>query len=278
MAGRLIEGRTALVTGGGTGIGFGCARKLLEHGAQVTIVGRNTSILEKAAHRLRLEIPGANIKWQRCDVTVEGDVANAVASAAEGSGHLDIAVANAGSGSPGHILQLTPEMWKYTCELNIMGTALTIKHAGLTMRKRGGSIITISSVGGQKVEKWMAVYSASKAAVEMLTRCAALELAPFKIRVNCIRPGYVITEATSTYFAEPLKQRCLAHTPLGRAGMPEEIGDGVVFLASDMSKWVTGQVFGIDGGMGIPVGEEFEELSRSVWGNEATDALFKNGS
>lgn len=268
----LLRGKTALVTGGGTGIGFGVARRLVEHGAGVTIVGRREDVLAEAAARLRQTTPQARVKAQVCDVTQEDQVAAAVKAAAGDGGRLDVLVANAGSGFPGAILELGAEAWRYCCDLNILGTALCIKHGAKAMQERGGSIITISSTGGAKVEKWMAPYSTTKAGLEMLTRCAALELAPFQIRVNCIQPGYVTTEATEAYFPPDFKQRVVEHTPLGRPGTPAEIGDGVLYLASDLSRWVTGQVFGIDGGLNIPIGEDFEDMCRALQGDAAVDA------
>jgi 3-oxoacyl-[acyl-carrier protein] reductase len=268
---RLLEGRTALVTGGSQGIGLGCARRLLEHGARVTIVARTIAKLEEAAQQLRAEIPGARIDFKACDVMVEADVAAAVAAAAGKTGHLDVAVSNVGSASPGPLLRMTADDWDYACRINIMANAFVIKCAALAMRKRGGSIITISSIAGSMVEKWLATYSTTKAAVEMLTQCAALELAPFQIRVNCIRPGYVPTPGTELGYSEALKQRCIVDTPLGRSGQPEDIGDAVVFLASDLSRWLTGQVFGVDGGMGVKLNEDFEDLARLIYGNEVMD-------
>ena len=135
-------------------------------------------VLEAAAQLLRDEVDGARVDVRKCDVTVEEEVAAAVAHAGGTDGQLDIAVANAGSGAPGPLLLLDPDHWRFVSDLNILGTALIIKHAGLAMKERGGSLVTISSVEGFKVGKYMAPYTVTKAAVESLTRCAALELAP----------------------------------------------------------------------------------------------------
>ena len=268
---QLAEKR-ALVTGGGTGVGFGCAQRLLEHGAEVLIVGRRDDVLEEALGRLRAIVPDAKVSAKECDITVEEDVIAAVEAAA-GDGGLDILVANAGSGYPGPILDAPVDAWQFCCELNIVGTATCIKHAGRSMKDHGGgSIITISSVGGSKVEKWMAPYSTSKAGLEMLTRCAALELAPFQIRVNCVAPGYIKTEAIADNFSDEFLAGLVEGTPLGRGGEPEEVGDAIVFLSSDMGKWVTGQVFSVCGGMSIPQGDDFEELNRMMYGDEVMDA------
>jgi len=270
--GMQLAGKRALVTGGGTGIGFGCAQRLLEQGAEVLIVGRRDDVLEEALARLKAIVPDAKVSAKECDITVEEDVIAAVEAAA-GDGGLDILVANAGSGYPGPILDAPVDAWQFCCELNIVGTATCIKHAGLSMKDHGGgSIITISSVGGSKVEKWMAPYSTTKAGLEMLTRCAALELAPFQIRVNCVAPGYIKTEAIADNFSDQFLADLVESTPLGRGGEPEEVGDAIVYLSSDMGKWITGQVFSVCGGMSIPRGDDFEELNRMMYGDEVMDA------
>jgi NAD(P)-dependent dehydrogenase (short-subunit alcohol dehydrogenase family) len=272
-----LAGKRALVTGGGTGVGFGCARRLLEHGAEVLIVGRRDDVLEQAIGRLKSIVPEANASFRVCDITIEDEVIGAVKAAAGETG-LDILVANAGSGYPGPILEAPVDAWQFCCELNIVGTATCIKHAALSMKEHGGgSIITISSVGGAKVEKWMAPYSTSKAGLEMLTRCAAVELAPFQIRVNCIAPGYIKTEALSENFSDEFLAGLVRHTPLGRGGEPEEVGDAVVYLCADSGKWVTGQILGVCGGMSIPQGDDFEELNRMMYGDELMDSVMGKG-
>ncbi len=238
----------------------------------MTIAGRRDDVLEDAVARLKSSLPDARVGMQVCDITVEDEVEAAV-SVAAGDGGLDILVANAGSGYPGPILEAPIDAWQFCCELNIVGTAICIKHAGRSMRDTGGgSIVTMSSVAGSKVEKWMAPYSATKAGLEMLTRCAAVELAPFQIRVNCVQPGYVPTEATEEHLPEALREQMLRSTPLGRTGTAEEIGDAVVYLSGQASQWITGQVLGVCGGMSIPEGEDFEELNRSLYGDDIMDA------
>lgn len=271
MAGSL-EGRTALVTGGGTGIGRGIARRLLQQGARVTLAARRSDVLEATAELLRREIDGAEVDVQQCDITIEEQMAAAVARAADADGQLDIAIANAGSGVPGPLLLLEADHWSFANNLNILGTALTIKHAGLAMKQRGGSIVAISSTEGFKIAKYMATYTVTKAAIESLVRCAALELAPFRIRVNCIQPGYVPTEGTAAAFdAEELEQ-LIAITPLGRSGHAEEIGDAALYFCADSGAWVTGQVLAVDGGLILPEGVSFEKLCRKLYGDERMNA------
>jgi NAD(P)-dependent dehydrogenase (short-subunit alcohol dehydrogenase family) len=204
-------------------------------------------------------------------VTLEDELAAAVASAADPAGQLDIAVANAGSGAPGPILALGAEPWRFVNDLNILGTALTIKRAALAMKQHGGSIVAISSVEGFKIAKYMAPYTVTKAAVESLVRCAALELAPFGIRVNGIQPGYVPTEGTALAFDEEDASELVERTPLRRCGRAEEIGDAVVYFSAESGAWVTGQVLAVDGGMVIPEGVSFEKLCRKLYGDETMD-------
>ncbi len=271
MTTKSLEGRTALVTGGGTGIGYGTAAQLARHGASVTLAARRMDVLEKAAERLRREVEGAQVAVQECDVTVEDDVAAAVTRATGPDGQLDIAVANAGSGAPGPLLALGAEHWRFASDLNILGTALTIKHAAGAMKARGGSIVAISSSEGFKIAKYMSPYTVTKAAVESLVRCAALELAPFKIRVNCIQPGFVPTEGTALAFDEEDEKHLIAITPLGRPGNAEEIGNAVLYFSAESGSWVTGQVLAVDGGMVIPEGVSFEKLCRKIYGDELMD-------
>ncbi|MHC4917197.1 MAG: SDR family NAD(P)-dependent oxidoreductase [Planctomycetota bacterium] len=266
-----LKGKTALVTGGGTGVGLGCTRRLLEEGARVTMAARRVDVLEQTAEHLRSEIAGAQVGACRCDIPVEDDLAAAVQSAAGPDGHLDIAVANAGSGAPGPIMTLRSEDWRFANELNILGTALTIKQAALAMKDRGGSIVAISSVEAFKVARYMAPYTVTKAALEALVVCAALELAPFGIRVNCIRPGYVPTEGTALAFSDEEAERLIDITPLGRCESAEEIGDAVVYFSAEPGTWVTGQVLAVDGGMGIPEGVSLENLCRRLYGDEVMD-------
>ena len=131
----------------------------------------------------------------------------------------------------------------------MIGSASTIRQAALAMRERGGTIVAISSAGAAAPEKSMATYSSTKAALDMLVKCAAMELGPYGIRVNSIRPGFVPHGVLDQVFPEELQRELVEHTPLRRPGKPEEIGDMVVYLAGSGGSWITGQVIAVDGGM-----------------------------
>ncbi len=265
----LMTGKYTIVTGGGTGIGFGIARRFLEEGASsVMIVGRREEVLKDAVERMLSLVPSAPIKYMTCDVTEETQVEAAVEAACDSSGGLDAMVCNAGSGFPNPILEADVEGWKAMCDLNIIGPLLCTKHAAKRMKGKGGSIVNISSVEGGQCGKWMGSYSTTKAGLEMLSKCAAFELAAFNIRVNVIRPGYIPTEVLLESMPKPWLDRCVEETPLGRAGTPEEIGDGVLYFASDMGKWTTGEVLSVCGGMGLPSGSDFTELGEMIYGEE----------
>ncbi len=266
-----LDGRRAWVTGGGTGIGFGCARALAAEGAEVTLSGRRVDVLEQAAARLRAE--GFEVAFVGCDITDEESVRQAVAFARRG-GRLDVLVANAGSGFPGAILQMDAAAWDFCLKLNVTGTALCIKHAGLVMKEGGGgSIVAISSTSGTKVQPWLAPYVVSKRALDMLVRCAAVELGPHGIRVNSVQPGYVPTEVMEVVTPPELHSTLEAAAPLGRAGTPADIGRCIAFLASDDAGWITGQVFGVDGGLNVPVMPSMGAMAKLVYGEEIVEAM-----
>jgi NAD(P)-dependent dehydrogenase (short-subunit alcohol dehydrogenase family) len=256
-----LSGRSALVTGGGTGIGKGCAAALAAAGAAVTICGPDLAILESAAAEIAAD-HGCAIRVVQADVTVEEQVANAVEVAAV-DGHLDIAVANAGTGFPGSVLHLSAEHWMVPLGVNVLGSAFTIKHAALRMKDHGGgSIVTMSSIASTRNTAWMGAYGVSKAALDELTRLAAVELGQFGIRVNGIRPGWIQTDSMAGVSSPVNINRALKETPLGRLGMPDDIARAVLYFASDQSDWVTGQLLGVCGGFTlIPPSADMRELA-----------------
>jgi NAD(P)-dependent dehydrogenase (short-subunit alcohol dehydrogenase family) len=260
-SGPSLTGKSALVTGGGTGIGKGCAAALAAAGATVTICGPDLAVLEAAAADI-----DTGIRVIQADVTVEEQVAAAVAAATV-DGRLDIAVANAGTGFPGSILHLSAEHWMVPLGVNVLGSAFTIKHAASRMKDTGGgSIITMSSIASTRNTAWMGAYGVSKAALDELTRLAAVELGPLGIRVNGVRPGWVQTDAMAGVSGEANLARARRETPLGRLGMPEDIARAVLYFASDQSEWVTGQLLGVCGGFTLlPPSADMRELAEMVF-------------
>ncbi len=264
--------RNALVTGGATGIGKGCAAFLLSTGASVTIAGPEQPAIDAAIAELRgASNPDVHIDGVLCDVTDEEQVRAAVVQAARGA-NLDIVVSNAGTGYPAPILSLDAEGWLIPFRVNVMGTAFCIKHAAPIMRENGGgAVVAISTIEALRAPLFMAPYPVSKAGVDALVRCAARELAPFSIRVNGIRPGYIDTDSARAAFSDEMVQNCLDSTWIRRAGQPRDIAQAVGFLVSDHAEWVTGEMLNVDGGFGIHDGENFEYTARMVAGDAAVD-------
>ncbi len=245
-----LDGKVALITGGGTGIGTACARTFAREGAAVVITGRRKELLEAVVQDIEkakgraLAVPGS--------VTDEAHVQAAVAQSVRSYGRLDILVNNAGIGDFGKLLHETDDAtWDETLAINLTGTFRMIKAAVPEMIKTGGgSIINISSIASLVGIPMLSAYGASKGAMDALTRCVAMDYAPQKIRCNSICPGLVDTPMASGLIEnkEALAQ-VMATYPLGRPGTPEEVAKLVLYLASDDSTWMTGAIIPIDGGM-----------------------------
>lgn len=273
-----LSGKHALVTGGGTGIGLGIARRLAQAGAQVTIAGRRADVLDAAAAAVGADT-GAEIRTAVCDVTDPDAVEAAAAHASDADGRLQIAVANAGIGTGGPFLAMEAETLRQTLDINVVGAFTTIQSAARRMRDDGGSIIGISSIAGALGGRFRAAYAASKAALDMLVRSAADELGGFGIRVNTIRPGVVRSEATAPLFDHlpDVVDDYVAQMPLGFVGEPEDVGDAVVWLAGDQSRWVTGQNIAVDGGHTLRRAPDLEKGIRLRMGDDAFAQLVKPG-
>jgi NAD(P)-dependent dehydrogenase (short-subunit alcohol dehydrogenase family) len=261
-----ITGRSALVTGGGSGIGFGAARRLALDGAHVTICGRTEDRLRQAADAIGGELGGnapGSIHWVVADVTVEDQVAAAMAAAREPAGQLDIVFANAGgSFHMGPFADADVEAIRATVDLNLVGTALCIKHAVPALREAGGgSIIGMSSGAGHFPHRYLWAYGAAKAGIDMLCRSAAEELGADGIRVNTVRPGIVDDELMAPITGGgPLLDDYVAEMPLGRVGQVEDIAAAVRFLAGPESSWITGVCLPIDGGHHLRRGADYSLL------------------
>ena len=241
--------KVVLITGALTGIGRAAAIAFAKQGASVVVSGRR----EEDGNRLADELRGlgAEAEFIQADVRHEEDVRNLVDKTVARFGHLDIAVNNAGTeGRPGLIVDQTPESLAATFETNVLGTLLSMKYEIRAMQtQQKGSIVNISSTYGRTGAASASVYSASKHAVEGLTKSAALELASSGIRVNIVAPGPVDTEMLNRFTGtEENKNRLSAGVPMKRVGRPEEIAAAIVFVSSDEASFITGARIAADGG------------------------------
>lgn len=245
------RGPSVLITGASRGIGAACARKFAQAGWNV---GVNYFHSEQQALALveELEKYGVQAVAIQGDVSQSQQAAELVAAAEREFGALDALVCNAGvAGVQALLTDLTDEQWRWTAGTNLDGVVYTIRAAVPGMvRRQKGSIITISSMWGLTGGSCEAAYSAVKAGVIGLTRALAKELGPSHIRVNCVAPGVIDTDMNAHLTFEDM-QALAEETPLGRIGRPEDVAQGVFFLASDAADFITGQVLPIDGGMVI---------------------------
>src|SRR4030095_14192500 len=254
-------------------IGLACARHLLRDGATVTIAGRSADKLRAAAAELERDAPaGAELRRAACDVTDEAAVEAAVLAAA-GTEGLDIAVANAGGGAAGAVLSTSVEEWRFTLDVNLTRTFLTLKYAGRAMG-RGGAIVAVSSIAGILTHRFMSAYCASKAGLEMLVRCAADELGGLGVRVNAVRPGLVPTDLATPLTADPgVVDDYLDHMPLAPLGTTDDIAAAVRWLAGPESSWVTGQCVAIDGGHTLRRGPRIDPMVGNLLGPDVLASI-----
>lgn len=253
-----LEGKVAIVTGGGTGIGEAITRRFVEDGARVVITGRRQEVLDKVAQSL----PADQVAVCSGDVTKLEDIQKVVEATIAFGGKIDVLVNNAGIDPGGTVVDIDPDLWKQVLEINLTGPFLTMKACLPHMIENGGgSIINISSLGGLRCLPGMPAYCTSKAGLNMLTRQAALDYGPYKVRCNAVCPGATRTamlEEALSPLAEGLKtdvdgvfERISANVPLKRVAGPEEVTGICSYLASDDSSFMTGSVLLIDGGAAI---------------------------
>jgi NAD(P)-dependent dehydrogenase (short-subunit alcohol dehydrogenase family) len=238
-----------LITGALAGIGRATALAFAKDGAQLVVSGRRDEVGRALVAELR-EL-GATAEYVAADVRHEVDVQALVGKTKDLYGRLDVAVNNAGSeGKTGPLTEQTAENYSATFETNVLGTLLCLKHELRIMLEQGqGSIINISSFLGGRGAPGASIYSASKHAVEGLTKCAALEGAGRNVRVNAIAPGPTDTEMLSRFTGtSDNKARLVAGVPMQRMGHPDEIAQTILFLASAKAAFITGQILGVDGG------------------------------
>ena len=261
---------TVLVTGGGSGIGKGVATAAVAAGANVMLVGRNADRLAAAADEIKSRAPDAgSVLYEPADVTNEDEVARVVDAATAWTGRLHGVVHCAGgSETIGPVTQIDSELWRRTVDLNINGTMYVLKHSAREMvRGGGGSFIGISSIAASNTHRWFGAYGVSKSGIDHLMQLAADELGASWVRVNCIRPGLIRTELVAPVLDSPeLSADYASCTPLPRPGEVEDIASAAVFLLSDASSYVTGQVINVDGGLMLRRGPDYSSMLEPVFG------------
>jgi len=265
-----FQDRTYLVTGGGSGIGKGVAAGLVAAGASVMIIGRNPDRLAEAVKEIEAgHANGGAIRYEPTDVTDEDEVTHAVDAATAWHGRLHGVVHCAGgSQTIGPITQIDSDAWRRTVDLNVNGTMYVLKHAARELvRGGGGSFVGISSIAASNTHRWFGAYGVSKSALDHMMQLAADELGPSWVRVNSIRPGLIRTDMVAPITDSPeLSEDYRSCTPLPRVGEAEDIANMAMFLLSDASAWVTGQIINVDGGHLLRRGPDFTAMLEPVFG------------
>ena len=244
-----MKDKVILITGALTGIGRATALAFAREGAHVVVCGRRDDAGNALATELRAL--GVEAEYIRADVRHEEDVRDLVDGTVKRFGRLDVAVNNAGTeGKPGPVTEQTAESYATTFDTNVLGTLLSLKHElRVMLPRRQGSIVNVSSTFGRAGGPGASVYVASKHAVEGLTKAAALEVAGSGVRVNVVAPGPIETGMLKRFTGNEEKKAALvSRVPLKRAGLPEEIAETIVFLASDKASFITGASIAVDGG------------------------------
>lgn len=245
-----LEGKVAVVTGASKGIGAGIAKQLAAEGAKVVV---NYSSSKEGAERVVAEIAknGGKAIAVQANVAKQADVDRLFNEAKKAFGRLDILINNAGVYEFAPLENITEESYRKMFDLNVLGLLLASQRAAKDFGPEGGSIVNLSSVASQMPPAYGSVYSATKAAVDAITKSLSKELGPKKIRVNAINPGMVLTEGVhSAGISESdFRKQMEARTPLGRIGEVEDVAPAAVFLASPAAGWITGETLVIAGGL-----------------------------
>jgi NAD(P)-dependent dehydrogenase (short-subunit alcohol dehydrogenase family) len=248
------EPRVVMVTGATSGIGLAVANRFAAAGEQVIAIGRNVSVLEAVAGDITAR--GGNSRTLSLDVTNEADVQASVEQAIAAAGRLDVLVNAAGHIASGSIENTTLGSWDAMMNVNLRSVFHLMQTAVPHLIKTKGNIVNISSVTGLRSFPGVLAYCVSKAGLDQLTRCAALDLAPKGVRVNAVNPGVVVTQIHKRGgMSEADYEKFLEHSktthPLGRVGDPGEIAELVFYLASESAGWITGATYQIDGGRAL---------------------------
>lgn len=242
-----LQGKVALISGAGTGIGAAAAQLFAAQGARVMLCGRRREPLEAMVAQIRAQ--GGEADWVQADVTDEQSIERAVSHTLERFGPLDVMVNNAVNYTWGPLAQLSTADWHKSLRGSLDVAFFGTRAAFRAMQGRGGSIINMGSVAGLLGSPGLSAYGAAKAGVVNFSRAVALEGAPEKIRVNVVIPGIVWSEGTREAMrSEQMIEATARAVPLGRIGQPEEVGNAILFLASNEASYITGQTLVVDGG------------------------------
>jgi 7-alpha-hydroxysteroid dehydrogenase len=241
-----LDGKTAIVTGAGAGIGRGIALMFADAGASVVVSDLKAEAAQVVANEITAA--GGQAVGVACNVTRTEDLAAVVATAIDRFGRLDILVNNAGGGGP-KPFDMPMEDFRWAYELNVFSVFHLAQLAAPHMRAvGGGAILNITSMAGENKNTRMASYASSKAAENHLTRNIAFDLGPMGIRVNAIAPGAIKTDALASVLTPEIEKAMLKHTPLGRLGEASDIAQAALFLCAPASSWVSGQILTVSGG------------------------------
>jgi glucose 1-dehydrogenase len=244
-----LKDSIALITGGSTGIGKATAVRFAAEGAKVAITGRDKAALQATAEEITAQ--NGEVIWIDGDVQLKSDVNRMLDTVLSQWGTIDVLVNNAGICSPAAFLDIEESEWDRHMAINLKGTFLVGQAVAkvLVAQGKGGSIINMSSVNGLAAEGDQAHYNATKGGINLLTMSMALELAPLGIRVNALCPGFIETRLTKPLIDNPTAFAPYLRTiPMGRAGVPEEIADVALFMATNDSRYMTGHCLVVDGG------------------------------
>ncbi|MCI6811053.1 MAG: SDR family oxidoreductase [Lachnospiraceae bacterium] len=264
-----LKDKVAIVTGSTSGIGVGIARLFAAEGAKVVICGRREEKGQAVVDSITKE--GGEATYHFMDITVTESIEQLLADTQEKFGRIDVLVNNAANVGlkDGRVDELSLEMWDNIFQSDLRGTFYTTKCVLPYMQKNetGGSIINIGSMASCGGDLGSTAYACAKAGVDMLTQSTALQYGKQNIRCNCVRPGLIVTPENDAYVPQALKDIFLSNIMVNRYGCPEDIGHMCVYLASDESNYVTGQVFTVDGGLNSHVSTvaQFKQLNSRTW-------------
>ena len=243
-----LQNKVILVTASTRGIGLAIAKKCAEEGAKVYMAARDLERAQEIANTLD------GVKCVYNDATKPETFTSMVEDVAQDAGYLDVLVNNFGTSNPGKDLDFAntdPKIFLDTVNLNLRSVYMASQAAVKHMKKHGGSIINISSVGGIVPDISQVAYGTSKAAINYLTKLIAVQEAKHQIRCNAVLPGMTATEAVDKHLSEDFRNLFMKHIPLSRLGLPEEIAEAVCYFASDASAYTTGQILTVSGGFGL---------------------------